>query len=190
MSNPFDLRRPIIKLHKAEPQVDRTSKDKLQGYSSVDKSRWKDIPIGTHVRYVRKTGEFRSGGFVKQITRNSSGDSMIILENDKINRGSSRYKTFPIILKDIDKIYQKELPGQLRHHQSDSESEVESPRRERHEKDVKDFDGMAKNTFAEVFRSEIRRLEKMIEHQDKQMSKMRGDIKNLVELVSIITRKR
>jgi hypothetical protein len=37
----------------------------LRNYTEVDKATWAAIPMDSHIRYLRKDGAFRRGGFVK-----------------------------------------------------------------------------------------------------------------------------
>ena len=39
-------------------------KEKLIGYLEISKEHWPQIRYGTHIRYITKSGEFRTGGFI------------------------------------------------------------------------------------------------------------------------------
>lgn len=39
----------------------------LANYEEVPREQWTDLPIKIHIRYLRKDGTFRRGGFVKNI---------------------------------------------------------------------------------------------------------------------------
>ena len=65
--NPFELRprnegpAPAA-LAKVWTPAERA--EKLQGYMEIAPEFWEHIRYGTHMRYITKNGEFRTGGFV------------------------------------------------------------------------------------------------------------------------------
>jgi len=76
---------------------------KLDGYQKVGRQMWAQIPIGTHIRYQRTDGKYRSGGFVKRVS--SSGNSME-LHND-LNTMSQKYSSWIINFDTILNIWKK-----------------------------------------------------------------------------------
>ena len=86
-------------------------------YFKVPEGLWKNIPIGSHVRFFKKAAvcgskskgaRFRPGGFVKSHVVNDEQDHILILET--IYRGkptTANYITFPMALKDLDEIWKK-----------------------------------------------------------------------------------
>lgn len=101
--------------------------DKLEGYIVTPREQWQGLPIGTHIRYIRKSGEFRSGGFIREKTTNDDGESMFTLENDKVNRSSAKYRTFPIVLNEIDVIYHKKKGARQRRQPTSDPTMRQSP---------------------------------------------------------------
>ncbi len=80
--NDFDLTKMVAgrvtEKHKRKPPI-ITSSEKarlLQGYSKVAPDKWMKLPIGSHIRYMRKDGEMRKGGYIRLIT-----DGAIFLSN-------------------------------------------------------------------------------------------------------------
>jgi hypothetical protein len=69
--NPYDLTRlvPIEKeeeIKKSYSIITESDRDKLlAGYSEVDEIDWGNIDMNAHIRYLRKDGAFRRGGYVK-----------------------------------------------------------------------------------------------------------------------------
>lgn len=51
-------------------------KELLEHYNEVPLSGWNDIPIGSHVRYLKKDGDFKPGGFIR-----AKKSGIFILEN-------------------------------------------------------------------------------------------------------------
>jgi hypothetical protein len=71
-SNPFDLTQfvsggKLTEKSKYKPEIYTATewRDMLQGYEKVSPGEWAQISVGTHIRYVRKDGEMRKGGFIK-----------------------------------------------------------------------------------------------------------------------------
>jgi hypothetical protein len=69
--NIFDLTKliPIEKeeeIKKSYSVITEADREKLlAGYSEVDKNEWDTIAMNSHIRYLRKDGAFRRGGYVK-----------------------------------------------------------------------------------------------------------------------------
>lgn len=73
-SNPFDLTKLIASGNIVEKQQYRpdiiTSEEKKQllvGYNKLPYEKWLQIYPGSHIRYVRKDGEMRKGGYIRYI---------------------------------------------------------------------------------------------------------------------------
>lgn len=81
----------------------------LQNYEEVDSTEWAAIVPSTHVRYLRKDGAFRRGGFVKNswvgLYGASKGKKCLQLSSAQ----SYKSTKWTICLDDIDKIWQKKL---------------------------------------------------------------------------------
>lgn len=200
MSNPFDLAKkaPIHKYISSDshsnshnitynqPTQMRTytkpKSDKLIGYSEVSRDRWSSLSIGTHMRYVRKTGEFRPGGFIKTHTSNSEGHQIIVLENDKFNKEPPRYKQFPVVLDELASIYIKDTNRTVN-------SKPRHPQNEEYE-DKHEIDTMANQAVTNLFKSEIGRLEKRISSQDAVINELRLSVGNMAELLALRNKKK
>lgn len=86
-----------------------TSEEKLkllEGYKKYDDPhQWTTIPVGAHIRALKKDGQFLRGGFVKSIYT-SDGNTYLILENNKFDRVKN-YVSFRIKLDDLKRIFVK-----------------------------------------------------------------------------------
>lgn len=84
-------------------------KKMIQNYDEVPSSDWATIPPSTHVRYLRKDGSFRRGGFVKNswvgLYGKSKGKKCLQLSATK----SYKSTKWTICLDDIDKMWQKNI---------------------------------------------------------------------------------
>lgn len=70
-SNPFDLDKKKKgglpdKVYKAKTYTEEDKAVLLHGYIDLPEDLWEFVKYGTHVRYITKAGEFRTGGFVVQ----------------------------------------------------------------------------------------------------------------------------
>jgi hypothetical protein len=80
--------------------------DKLIGYIAVPANLWGKIPKGAHVRYIRKDGAFRTGGFVNSNTLKEGGKRVLHLKTSFDGNGVS----FPIDLSEVATIHKKISP--------------------------------------------------------------------------------
>jgi hypothetical protein len=119
-SNPFDLTTMISKDVKmsAEPFVyhagdeslsDSQISDLLKNYDEVNKANWGELPANIHVRYTKKDGSFKRGGYVvNQYISNkeeTKGAKMLRLKSNM----TSNAKEWTINLEGIAKLYQNKL---------------------------------------------------------------------------------
>jgi hypothetical protein len=72
--NPFDLTKLVVagglvEKHKYKPDTytPEEKKDMLNGFVRVPREKWLQLEIGAHIRYERKTGDMRKGGYVQYI---------------------------------------------------------------------------------------------------------------------------
>lgn len=71
-SNPFDLTAAARqdrgggpdRVQHARTWTEEEQLERLQGYMLIPREFWPNIKYGTHVRYIKKTGEYRPGGFI------------------------------------------------------------------------------------------------------------------------------
>lgn len=90
----------------------------LQSYIIVHRSLWDHIPIGSHIRYLKKQkpgenkpiGErFKPGGFVK--THFTKNDKKFLLVGSQLSKKSlaagKKVPTFPIAYEDIEVLWKK-----------------------------------------------------------------------------------
>ena len=79
--------------------------DTLQGYTEVSSDNWDTMIIGSHIRYLRKDGLFRSGGYIKNTWMSTQGKNKNKLSIQLGSGLSYKSPTWNITLTDIDKIW-------------------------------------------------------------------------------------
>ena len=72
MDNPFDLTKLIStdkiiekKIYKPNIISDEEKTKLLENYEKVPHDKWLQLQQGAHIRYLRKDGDMRKGGFIK-----------------------------------------------------------------------------------------------------------------------------
>lgn len=78
----------------------------LNGYIDVPREKWKDIPVDSHIRYIKKDGTFARGGFITNHWFNKEGKPFIHLANN-FKKKAKGYATWPIAHESVSKIYKK-----------------------------------------------------------------------------------
>lgn len=81
-------------------------KELLVGYIQVAADRWGDIPVGSHVRYVKRDGVFVRGGFVTSHWLSAEGKKFMHLANN-LARGGAGYATWPVAHESLATVYKK-----------------------------------------------------------------------------------
>ncbi len=116
--NIFDLTKLVEIQHEEQVKKDAllvSPEDQarmLTGYDEVPRSEWDTIPKDFHVRYLRKDGNFRRGGYVRNTWISASGkrkgSTCIQLA------GSSNFKatSWVVCFDDIDKLWKKNANAQ------------------------------------------------------------------------------
>lgn len=73
-NNPFDLTKLVVagglvekQKYKPDTYTTEEQKEMLRDYVKVAREQWLQLPIGTNIRYIRKDGEMRKGGFIQYI---------------------------------------------------------------------------------------------------------------------------
>ena len=211
--NPFDLTRKqrIIPVSLSTPRIysaplPSASVPKqavvensiLDGYVNINRNSWTNIPIGTHIRYKRKTGEIRRGGFIKSIKQSRDRGFIYELENDKINRNTPNYKLFVVYLDDISNVYVRSSQSsqssqsslappapQLRERKVYDEDEMDAV----HEANIANAINNENNVSAHVVRDmlylHIEKLNKKIARQDELISELSQKIDNIIDLIKL-----
>lgn len=78
----------------------------LKGYEKYDDpASWTSIPIGAHIRLLKKDGTFIRGGFVRNFYTND-GNQYLMLENNKFDR-THNYMQIKIKLDNVKRIFVK-----------------------------------------------------------------------------------
>ena len=122
--NIFDIK---TKINKQENKVQEKKtinqeniKELLIGYSELPISSWRDIPNGSHVRYIKKDGTFVRGGFVI-----NNIDGLIQLANN-LNKQASNYITWYASHKSISKLYKKGITDRNNVKENNMEKDMQS----------------------------------------------------------------
>lgn len=84
----------------------------LEGYIEVPSELYEQIPVGAHVRYLKKGTEpagirFKPGSYVKNHWTNKDGTKFIQLQNRAYDIGGKGYFEFPITPNNVEKIWKK-----------------------------------------------------------------------------------
>lgn len=85
-------------------------KELLKGYDEIPRAKWEEIEPNTHVRYLRKDGKFRKGGYVVSVSKVSSGrykGSTTMTLRHSFGNG----KTWNLPCDNVKKIWAKEHHG-------------------------------------------------------------------------------
>ncbi len=143
MSNMFDLeKRPAGKKRTVTKTVEKKSTvispeeqaTLLQGYIQVPYEQWGGIKKYWHIRYERKGGLFRRGGFVHSVwkTTSKSGVEKMFVKlvskpNDKPNKDTNPY--WVLQLGDIEKIWRR-VTNREKQATGSSPGEIQELRRE------------------------------------------------------------
>lgn len=79
----------------------------LEGYVVVPRELWNRLSRGDHIRYIRKSGKFCRGSFIKCIWKRD-GKQFFQLETSIGGREMDPgYVTFPVAFEDITTVYRK-----------------------------------------------------------------------------------
>lgn len=78
----------------------------LTGYIEVPRIKWADIPVSSHIRYLKSDGSFVRGGFVCNHWLNKDGKQFIHVANN-FKKNAPGYKTWPVAHENVAKMYKK-----------------------------------------------------------------------------------
>jgi hypothetical protein len=135
----------------------------LKGYIEVSKALWSDIPISSHIRYIKKDGAFVRGGFVTSHWLNKEGKPFIHLANS-FKKRSPGYATWPMAHESVAKIFKK----------TDAKSGIEMD--------------VVRGKTAEII-GQINILVDVVKQQTNRLDAQENDIKKLQSLIKKIMTK-
>ena len=108
MSNMFDIKNKktqekIIekKTYEKKTHTSENIRELLIGYTEVPPSQWKEIPVVSHIRYVKKDGTFVRGGFV------INNDNGVMQLANNLNKQALGYTAWFASHASLSKIYKK-----------------------------------------------------------------------------------
>jgi flagellar capping protein FliD len=114
-NNPFDIKNKpeekkdesvrYKKNGKKELTVEQ-KKSLLKGYIEVPRSKWGEIPVNSHIRYIKKDGTFVRGGFVVNHWLNKTGQPFIHLANG-FKKSVPGYATWPMAHESAKHVFKK-----------------------------------------------------------------------------------
>jgi hypothetical protein len=81
-------------------------KELLEGYIEVSNTKWNNIPVGSHIRYIKTDGSFVRGGFVTNHWINAGGKLFTHLTNN-LNKNTPGYATWPMAHESVSRIFKK-----------------------------------------------------------------------------------
>lgn len=121
----------------------------LVGYTLVPPDKWSNVSSGSHIRYLRKDGEFRKGGIVTAVyaTKDTEGNDTI--KFDLISNYGPTAVKWSIYKGSIEKIWAKE--------ENRSVSPVASPRVNTDVSDMKKDMVFCRNAIEDL-RKEIQKI--------------------------------
>ena len=90
---------------KRKPYTPEQIKVMLEDYDEVPAEKWTNIPLGTHIRYYKKTGQFIRGGFVQKHWVNAKGNRSIRITSSSF--GAKGALDWYLAFDKIDKLYAK-----------------------------------------------------------------------------------
>lgn len=83
---------------------EETFRKMLSGYSEVDKSKWKDLPIRTEIRYQNNDGSYKKGGFIQEIVQSNDEFGFVLDTAFKPNQKSFGWR---VMFSNLSKIWKK-----------------------------------------------------------------------------------
>lgn len=95
-----------LKKYPSTAYTNEQIKELLVGYIEVRKDKWSDIPVGSHIRYVKKDGTFVRGGFVTNHWLNKEGKQFIHIANN-LKKNSPNYATWPMAHESVARLFKK-----------------------------------------------------------------------------------
>ena len=105
---------------RAAPYTEEQQVQKLVGYVNVPPQYWPFIKYSTHVRYIQRSGEFRSGGFILKNpfdTKVKGGPEKRFFKlQNGFNRGARDYKEWILAYEDVEYMYAKGTAVELTVH--------------------------------------------------------------------------
>ena len=117
--NIFDLTKLVSmeneeELKKESTEITSSDQDKLlENYIEVASSDWDKIPKNTHIRYMRKDGNFRKGGFVKASWISSYGKDKGKKSLQLASNMSYKATKWTIVLDEVDRIWKKNITSNI-----------------------------------------------------------------------------
>jgi hypothetical protein len=95
-----------VEVKRASPTImtDADINELLVGYTLVPNSEWKSLKHYNHIRYQRKDGSFRNGGYIKNIWLNTDTNKIKIEIATNLSHGAYSWS---IGLQNIEKIWRK-----------------------------------------------------------------------------------
>lgn len=113
--NPFDLEGRDGGPDRAHPAKTWTAEEqaeKLTGYLEIAPEYWAQIRYGTHVRYVTKDGQFRTGGFVVKNpfdmkARGAADEKRFMKLQNGFNDKAHGYQCWVFAYEDVARVYMK-----------------------------------------------------------------------------------
>lgn len=79
----------------------------LHNYELIDPANWHKLPFRAHIRYLRKDGAFRKGGFVKAVTQTQDLEGKETIKIDLVANFTPNAVSWSIFKGSIDKLWKK-----------------------------------------------------------------------------------
>lgn len=128
-------------------------------YELVDKENWSKIPYKTFIRYLRKDGSLRKGGFIKTIWKTKDTSGQDTLKIDLISGFGFNGTEWSIYSSSIEKIWKRK----------ENMTEIEQP--------------TIKNTEIDDMKEELQYLKRSIDHIKKELQNISNEQMRIVQLI-------
>lgn len=156
------------------PKVEYTSdkiQEMLENYNEIPKSEWLNLPIGSHIRYMKKSGDFKPGGFIR--VKKNGDKSHFLLENVPFGSKSSNsnYSSWVMNFDSVSKIFAKDKNAQTQQFVPPSEN--------------KQANSFNPEIIVEqgMMQKEIDNLKKIISENNSKLSKLNEELADLTLVV-------
>ena len=135
----------------------------LVDYNEVEKEEWINIPVNTHIRYLRTDGKFRRGGFVQNIY-NKDSKYFIMIQNG-FDENKKGYVKFPVAFNDISRLWANVV--------------IENKEKEMKDEIKNELASKINNCSSDMF-SEISSLELRIETLEENINSINKQLKQIL----------
>ncbi len=155
--NIFDLSKLVPQ--SSDIEVKHEQVELTDNYELVEKENWDKIPYKTYIRYLRKDGSLRKGGFVKAIWKTKDNSGHDTLKIDLVSGFGFNGTEWSIYSTSVEKIWKRK----------ENMTEIEQP--------------IIRNTEIEDMKEEIQYVKKSIDNIKKELQNIKNEQMRIVQLI-------